>query len=39
MGRIIGRNGYTISAIRSLLNAAAAKHQIHATLRLDEAEQ
>ncbi|MEM0969700.1 MAG: KH domain-containing protein [Verrucomicrobiota bacterium] len=38
MGRIIGRNGYTISAIRSLLDAAAHKHGIKATLRVDEHE-
>lgn len=37
-GRIIGRNGYTISSIRSLLEAAAQKHRIKASVRLDEAE-
>jgi predicted RNA-binding protein YlqC (UPF0109 family) len=37
MGRMIGRNGYTISAIRSLLNAAAEKHQLKVGLRIDEA--
>lgn len=39
MGRIIGRNGFTISAIRSLLEAAAQRHRIKATLKLDESEQ
>jgi predicted RNA-binding protein YlqC (UPF0109 family) len=38
MGRIIGRNGYTISAIRSLLDAAAQRHRIKATLKVDEGE-
>jgi len=38
MGRMIGRNGYTVSAIRSLLDAAAAKHNLRVTLRLDENE-
>ncbi len=36
MGRIIGRNGYTISSIRSLLDAAAERHHLKATLRIDE---
>jgi predicted RNA-binding protein YlqC (UPF0109 family) len=36
MGRIIGRNGFTVSAIRSLLDAAARRHHIKATLRIDE---
>jgi predicted RNA-binding protein YlqC (UPF0109 family) len=36
MGRIIGRNGFTISAIRSLLDAASQKHRIKAVLRIDE---
>lgn len=38
VGIIIGRNGYTISAIRSLFKAAAQKHGVHATLRVDEVE-
>lgn len=36
MGRIIGRNGYTVSALRSLLDAAAQRHHIRATLKVDE---
>jgi len=36
MGRIIGRHGHTISAIRSLLDAAAEKHGILVSLRVDE---
>lgn len=39
MGRLIGRNGFTISAIRSLLDAAAQRHRIKATLKVDESEQ
>jgi len=38
MGRIIGRNGYTVSAIRSLFDAAAQRHQVKATLKVDETE-
>lgn len=38
MGRLIGRNGFTISAIRSLLDAASQRHRIKATLRVDEGE-
>jgi predicted RNA-binding protein YlqC (UPF0109 family) len=38
MGRIIGRNGYTISAIRSLLDAASQRHRIKATLKVDDGE-
>lgn len=36
MGRIIGRNGFTVSAIRSLLDAAARRHHIKVSLRIDE---
>lgn len=38
MGKIIGRNGYTISAIRSIFQAAAQKHRVKATLKVDEVE-
>ena len=33
--RVIGKNGYTISAIRSLVNVAAAKHQLRVSLRVN----
>ncbi len=36
MGRVIGRNGYTISSIRSLFEAAAKKHKVKAVLKVDE---
>lgn len=36
MGRVIGKNGYTISSIRSLLDAAAAKTRCKAVLKIDE---
>ncbi len=39
VGKIIGRNGYTISAIRSLFKAAALKHKIRATLKIDEVDK
>lgn len=32
--RVIGKHGHTISAIRSLLNVAAAKHGIKVTLKI-----
>ena len=32
--RVIGKHGHTISAIRSLLNVAAEKHGIKATLKV-----
>ena len=32
--RVIGKHGHTISAIRSLLNVAADKHGIKATLKV-----
>jgi predicted RNA-binding protein YlqC (UPF0109 family) len=35
LGRIIGRHGHTISAIRSLLEAAAEKHGIAVSLKVD----
>lgn len=36
VGRIIGRNGQTIQAIRALLNSAAARHDQRATLEILE---
>jgi len=32
--RVIGKNGHTLSAIRSLLNVAAAKHGIKVSLKV-----
>jgi len=36
VGRIIGRNGQTIRAIRALLSSAAARHGQKATLDIVE---
>jgi predicted RNA-binding protein YlqC (UPF0109 family) len=36
VGRIIGRNGQTIRAIRALLSSAAARHGEKATLEIME---
>ena len=36
VGRIIGRNGQTIQAIRTLLASAAARHDQRATLEIVE---
>ncbi|MBA3883103.1 MAG: KH domain-containing protein [Chthoniobacterales bacterium] len=36
VGRIIGRNGSTIQAIRALLSSAAARHNQRATLEIVE---
>lgn len=36
--RVIGKHGHTISAIRSLLNVAAEKHGIKATLKVGTAK-
>lgn len=33
--RVIGKNGFTISAIRSLVNVAAKKHGVRVSLRVD----
>ena len=33
--RVIGKNGFTISAIRSLVNVAAQKHGVRVSLRVD----
>jgi len=33
--RVVGRNGFTISAIRSLVNVAAFKHNVKVVLRVD----
>ena len=36
VGRIIGRNGQTIQAIRALLASSAARHEQRATLEIVE---
>lgn len=36
VGRIIGRNGSTVQAIRALLSSAAARHNQRATLEVVE---
>ena len=36
VGRIIGRNGQTIHAIRALLNSSASRHGQRATLEIVE---
>lgn len=36
VGKVIGRNGFTISSIRSLFMAAAQRNRIKATLKVDE---
>ncbi len=36
VGRIIGRNGQTIQAIRALLSSAASRHDQRATLEIIE---
>ena len=36
VGRIIGRNGQTIHAIRALLTSSAARHGLRATLEIVE---
>ncbi len=36
IGRIIGRNGQTIQAIRALLSSSAARHGARATLEIVE---
>ncbi|MCE9519587.1 MAG: KH domain-containing protein [Verrucomicrobia bacterium] len=33
--RVVGKNGFTISAIRSLMNVAARKHDVKISLRVD----
>ena len=35
VGKVIGKNGYTISAIRSLLLAAAARNHMKAILKVE----
>ena len=35
--RVMGKNGFTISAIRSLMNVAARKHGVRVSLRVDGA--
>ena len=37
--RVVGRNGFTISAIRSLVNVAAQKHGVKVVLRVDGVEE
>jgi predicted RNA-binding protein YlqC (UPF0109 family) len=39
IGKVIGKNGRTISALRSLLTSAAAKHGRRAVLEIIEDEQ
>ena len=36
VGKVIGKHGFTIIAIRNLLNAAAARHREKATLEIVE---
>jgi uncharacterized protein len=36
VGRVIGRNGQTIQAIRALLNSSASRHGQRATLEIVE---
>ena len=36
--RVVGKNGFTISAIRSLFNVAAAKYGVKVSLRVDGAK-
>jgi uncharacterized protein len=36
VGRVIGRNGQTIQAIRAVLNSSAARHGQRATLEIVE---
>ena len=38
IGRVIGKNGYTVSAIRSLLNAAAVRDGLSVVLKIEEGE-
>lgn len=37
--RVIGKNGFTISAIRSLVNVAADKHGVKVSLRVDGVQE
>lgn len=39
IGKIIGKNGYTISAIRSLLSAAGEKTNTKTALKVDERQE
>ena len=36
MGKVIGRNGHTVAAIRNLLDAGAARAGVNVVLRVDE---
>ena len=38
IGKVIGKQGHTIAAIRNLLNAAAARHGQRAVLQIVEEE-
>jgi len=38
IGRVIGRNGHTIGAIRNLVAAAAERNGLHVAVEVDEAE-
>lgn len=38
IGRVIGRNGHTIEAIRSLVDAAAERNGLSVGIEVDEAE-
>jgi len=37
--RVMGKNGFTISAIRSLVNVAARKHGVRVSLRVEGAQE
>ena len=37
--QVIGKNGFTISAIRSLVNVAAQKHGVKVSLHVNSAEE
>jgi hypothetical protein len=39
VGKVIGKHGHTIVAIRNLLNAAASRHNQRATLEIVEERQ
>ena len=38
IGRVIGRNGHTIGAIRNLVRAAADRNSLNVSVEVDEAE-
>lgn len=39
VGKIIGKHGHTINAVRNLLGAAASRHGQRAVLQIDEERQ